>query len=650
VEAAVGLSTVVPVRSAVEMKWQRTRELDRGQGFGAALDRCQAVLGAAQALEEAAAYDLALQKYGQLREECERLLQLDGLRREALRDRETAATARNRAVAADAGAAAPGIMAGADELAESAAAAFAAGRFDEAATPWVTAVAEYAKAEAAAKGRRAVQIAKTAYEAELQQADAALLDTFGGPLWAELREAVEEAETLTAEGNWDAALQKFEQAHAALPAVLAAALRAKTHPVAITSADAAASARVAAAVARAEAARVEADWDTVIRCATEALGHDPGAARAQALLNEARKARACRITVSAAVGETEIRGARISVDGVLQDERTPATIELQRGREYTIRVLPEAAPGQRRFAPFETVYRVDVGGDRELRARLEEMRFYPDLIAVADAAAAPLNGLAAGSEEALARQRETAHGLGVPVEVRTQKAGIALCLVPPGRFTMGPTASNAGAKATMPGSRVVTLTKPVYVGKIEVTRAQWDMVMGIVQKGRTPVRPALPAVQVNWIECERFCRALCRLEGVPEGTYRLLTEAEWEYACRAGTDTAYYTGETVADLSRAGWHAANSDSRLHPGAQRQANAWGLYDLPGNAREWCLDWYGAYPAQVVTDPPGPADGTHRVVRGGSWSDAPDACAASYRQHYPPEFREEYLGFRVARETW
>ncbi|MGD0094765.1 MAG: formylglycine-generating enzyme family protein [Planctomycetota bacterium] len=198
----------------------------------------------------------------------------------------------------------------------------------------------------------------------------------------------------------------------------------------------------------------------------------------------------------------------------------------------------------------------------------------------------------------------------------------------------------------------VTLTTPFYMAKFLTTQEQYQQVMGTNPswfKG-----PKLPVEQVSWDEPQEFCKkvtertagvspALTKAGGTP--AVRLPTEAEWEYACRAGTTTAYYTGDAEADLGRAAWYWANSKLTTHPVGQKEPNALGLYDMHGNVWEWCADWYGAYAAGAVTDPKGAADGATRVLRGGSWSHVPSHCPCARRYHFYPGFRSAHFGFRV-----
>ncbi len=227
----------------------------------------------------------------------------------------------------------------------------------------------------------------------------------------------------------------------------------------------------------------------------------------------------------------------------------------------------------------------------------------------------------------------------LPKELKSAKTSIAFCLVPAGSFVMGsPLDENNRSRKERQYS--VTLSQPFYCGKYEVTQAQWKQVMGNNPshfKGSD-----LPVERVNWNDCQTFIAKLCALEGVTNGTYRLLTAAEWEYACRAGTTESY-----AGDLNAMGWYDQNSEKKTHSVGTKQPNAFGLYDMHGNVWEWCNDWYGDYPAESMTNPTGPATGSFRVGRGGSWYGYARFCRSAYHGMNIPENRDSYLGFRLLR---
>lgn len=235
---------------------------------------------------------------------------------------------------------------------------------------------------------------------------------------------------------------------------------------------------------------------------------------------------------------------------------------------------------------------------------------------------------------------------GPPSKV-TNSIGVEFVLIPADSFQMGadPNFENASSDET-PRHRV-TISKPFYLGKTEVTQEQWVAVMGSNPsefKGRSN-----PVEQVSWDNVQAFIRKLNAKEG--KAVYRLPTEAEWEYACRAGSTGKYSFGDDAEALGRYAWFDGNSGEKTHPVGQLKPNAWGLYDMHGNVWEWVQDWYGEkyYGSSPSTDPSGPSGGSYRVYRGGSWYRDADRARAAYRNNDAPDHRRDYLGFRLARSA-
>ncbi|MCY2987932.1 MAG: formylglycine-generating enzyme family protein [Planctomycetota bacterium] len=161
--------------------------------------------------------------------------------------------------------------------------------------------------------------------------------------------------------------------------------------------------------------------------------------------------------------------------------------------------------------------------------------------------------------------------------------------------------------------------------------------------------PAGESVEtVSWDEAVEFCKRLSEVaeERAAGRTYRLPTEAEWEYACRAGSTTRYSFGDSDAELGQHAWYDKNSGNRTHPVGERQANPWALYDMHGNVWEWCQDWQGAYGAGLASDPSGPGSATYRVLRGGSWDRNGGGSRSAYRCRNGLGVRDVSRGFRVA----
>jgi formylglycine-generating enzyme required for sulfatase activity len=245
------------------------------------------------------------------------------------------------------------------------------------------------------------------------------------------------------------------------------------------------------------------------------------------------------------------------------------------------------------------------------------------------------------SDQAKALQKAWADHLGTPVQI-ANPLGIKFNLIPPGEFAMGSLDSEPGRWGDET-QHLVKITKPFYLSVHEVTQAQYEQVMGSnPSENKGPTKPVEP---VNWHEVVAFCGKLSDDEGVE---YRLPTEAEWEYACRAGTTTAYSFGDDTSRLGKYAWYEDNSTYSTHPVGKKRPNAWGLYDMHGNVEEWCQDWYGDYDLQVVSNPTGPASGRIRVLRGGAFSDPPRYVRAAFRDNSPPAFRLLLaIGFRLAR---
>ena len=192
----------------------------------------------------------------------------------------------------------------------------------------------------------------------------------------------------------------------------------------------------------------------------------------------------------------------------------------------------------------------------------------------------------------------------------------------------------------------VTISRPFYLGKYLVTQEQWQAVRG-------PSNPSShkgsehPVENVSWPDCRKFIEALNAKPPAATGRFRLPTEAEWEYACRAGSSTRYSFGDSAADLGRYAWFDGNAEENSHAVGLKQPNAWGLYDMQGNLWQWCADWYGGdyYKGSPGTDPSGPPSGQYRVQRGGAWLFGPDFCRSAARSFGGSSY--SIGGFRVAR---
>lgn len=218
------------------------------------------------------------------------------------------------------------------------------------------------------------------------------------------------------------------------------------------------------------------------------------------------------------------------------------------------------------------------------------------------------------------------------IQVRIGDTTIILVRIPAGRFKMG---SAEGDDSERPVHDVV-LRKEFWMGKFTVTQAQYSAIVG--QNPGNWKRQDNPVNQVTWNDAQGF---ISRLNAMREGLdFRLPTEAEWEFACRAGS-----TGETYGPLNKIAWYGNSLFGSVHAVGQKEPNAFGLYDMLGNVSEWCQDFYGPYSAEGQADPRGPSSGKLRIVRGGSYISSKKYCRASVRDAYPPEYKYRALGFRV-----
>jgi formylglycine-generating enzyme required for sulfatase activity len=248
-----------------------------------------------------------------------------------------------------------------------------------------------------------------------------------------------------------------------------------------------------------------------------------------------------------------------------------------------------------------------------------------------------------GEKEAKRRQIELVRKLDIPRELVLDLGNdvkIEFVLIPAGLFVMGSPA-NEDKRLKDETQHKVTITKAFYLQTTEVTKKQWNAVMGNQTHGDLSKEDDLPMASVSWKQAQEFLTKLNKKGH--KGEYRLPTEAEWEYACRAGSEMAYYWGEVSNDDFL--WHRENSEHKSHPVGSKKPNAWGLFDMSGNVHEWCSDWYADYSKRKVKDPKGPEKGESRVMRGSSWDNDSWRCRSACRARYEPNQTSYDIGFRV-----
>ncbi|MHB1034770.1 MAG: SUMF1/EgtB/PvdO family nonheme iron enzyme [Pirellulales bacterium] len=283
----------------------------------------------------------------------------------------------------------------------------------------------------------------------------------------------------------------------------------------------------------------------------------------------------------------------------------------------------------------------------------------------------PLEKFGDADREYIRQFARTGKPPGMPERLVVNLGGevkMAFVLVPAGEFTMGSPESEPSRQGREGPVHAVRITRPFYLGTYEVTQAEYEQVVGknpswLSPSGKGKDRAAgletnrFPVEMVSWNDATAFCRRMSSLPAEIQAgrVHRLPTEAEWEYACRADTRTAFCDGDSLSSTQ------ANCDGRVPYGAAAKGpylertsrvgsykpNAWGLYDLHGNVWEWCADWYGEnyYRDSPAEDPPGPNSGDCRVLRGGSWYSPAASCRSAFRAYYTPTVSPSYVGFRV-----
>ncbi len=257
-------------------------------------------------------------------------------------------------------------------------------------------------------------------------------------------------------------------------------------------------------------------------------------------------------------------------------------------------------------------------------------------------------------------------GRAVGQDTFTNSIGMNFVYMKPGSFIMGsPPREVERVLQNFPHEKQidetqheVTLTEGYYIQTTEVTQAHWKAVMGNSPADFVDCGDACPVESISWEEALAFIQKLNSLEGtrLSENEYMLPTEAQWEYACRAGSTTSFTNGKMIGldndlNLDAVAWYAGNSFKSVHPVATKKPNAWGVYDMHGNVLEWCINSKYRYPAYPVKNPPLSYldSGSNRVYRGGSWGDPPYACRSAFRKEAEKSYRHKNMGFRLIKRA-
>ena len=232
-------------------------------------------------------------------------------------------------------------------------------------------------------------------------------------------------------------------------------------------------------------------------------------------------------------------------------------------------------------------------------------------------------------------------------ETTVNRIGMELVLIPAGSFRMGGDKVNEQAEDHENPRHMVKFGGAFLMGKYAVTQMQWSEIM---ETNPSEFLDDLrPVERVSWHDVQAFIRKLNAKEDT--NAYRLPTEAEWEYAARAGSENAYTFGSDTNTLNQYAWYQKNSEGQSHPVGQLNPNAWGLYDMHGNVHEWCQDWFDRnyYSQSPSIDPLGPAKGLAKALRGGDWGSEDWYCRCASRSLRSPDRRSNRLGFRLVRST-
>ncbi len=628
---AAGLADVSPIRSEAEVLWEKTQTIKMTDGFEKDLDKLKIDIKTADTLFNKEDYGSALKCYQGVISQCKVLRNLDQERNAAKAAANDCATAKRSADKAEASRDAQHIYTQAEKSVADANKAMTQRDYQGARKYHVSATEQYNNAQTFAVEYRKVVALKDQLDRLKQSAlSASDMALYGGIGWVKIKTSILKADNSLKQKNLATAHREYQAAIANLPQVIADAKNTKE-----ATRKRKLKAQYDAYMSAGKLAFKRRDWteaETAFKKARQVEGysydnaaHD-GIKTARGGAELVRKRAAARTAYETVLTKaTELYNAskRLGKTDTQAHEKCAETVK-------TLETFVSSS----HYAYTDSDAKAKISNLKNQAESYLKTLIPPspdDLKAVPYARYASLSGLTSGSREAQERQKQWVSKLGLPLEVATRKVGIKLRLIPPGSFTMG-------------YNRRVTLTKPFYCGMYEVTQGQWKRVMGSNPSYFKNAGDDAPVECVSWDDCQKFLKKLCELEGVPQGTYRLLTEAEWEYACRAGTTTAFCYGDSL-NSSQANF---DRNKTIEVGSYK-TNAFGLYDMHGNVWEWCSDWYSSLSDGKSIDPTGSLSGLNKVYRGGCWDRKAETCCSAGRHGGVPNGRYDRLGFRLMREV-
>ncbi len=442
----------------------------------------------------------------------------------------------------------------------------------------------YEQASVYAKGYQSVVPLKKRFERQLKTISSVVLNNHGGTVWLRVNRAACKGNTALGRGEWAAASHNYEEALQYLPQAIETA-------------------------------------------------------KAGALLQEKQdNANAAYKQLMLSANTLYKESRQLSSKDFKAYEKCSTVIKLISGFTGSVHYRYLSSVAKRQL--------LDLQSEAETHIQTLTPNIPDDLIVVTDAKYSTLDGLAAGSFEAQERQKQWTRKLGLPLEVKAKKSGIAMRLIPPGTFIMG-SPSTEDKRDSDEFLHSVNLDKPFYCSKFEISQEQWLKVMG-VNPSHFKRNNQRPVEQVSLIDCMEFVRKLCKLEGVPEGTYRLISEAQWEYACRAGTLSATHfqkgVDESKANINTYYLNAEHGAEQTVSCGKFNPNAFGLYDMYGNVYEICYSKYQPYDRNKRMKK---GDEVYYVIRGGSYANGPKMCRSAHRSRLKRDERDQEVGFRIIR---